>query len=57
MGVMANQSWTCRKPSKGRRVTPAFLRSFVEEVKASGFVADALKRSGQVGALVAPAAP
>jgi len=42
---------------KGRRVTPAFLRSFVEEVKTSGFVADALKRSGQVGALVAPAAP
>ncbi len=42
---------------KGRKVTPAFLHAFVEEMKASGFVADALKRSGQVGALVAPAAP
>lgn len=42
---------------KGRKATPAFLHAFVEEVKASGFVADALKRSGQVGALVAPAAP
>jgi polar amino acid transport system substrate-binding protein len=42
---------------KGRKVTPAFLHAFVEEMKASGFVAAALKRSGQVGALVAPAAP
>lgn len=42
---------------KGRKRTPAFLHAFVEEVKASGFVANALKRSGQVGALVAPAAP
>jgi polar amino acid transport system substrate-binding protein len=31
----------------------AFLRRFVEEVKASGFVADALARSGQ-DATVAP---
>ena len=31
----------------------AFLREFVEEVKASGFVADALARSGQ-DATVAP---
>jgi polar amino acid transport system substrate-binding protein len=33
----------------------AYLKAFVEEMKASGFVADALKRSGQV-AVVAPAA-
>ncbi len=42
---------------KGRTVTPAFLHAFVEEMKASGFVAAALKRSGQAGAVVAPAAP
>lgn len=42
---------------KGRKATPAFLHAFVEEVKASGFVADALRRSGQAGAVVAPAAP
>jgi polar amino acid transport system substrate-binding protein len=42
---------------KGRKVAPAFLRAFVEEMKSSGFVANALRRSGQVGALVAPAAP
>ncbi|MFJ9977467.1 transporter substrate-binding domain-containing protein [Streptomyces cyaneofuscatus] len=33
------------------------LASFVEEMKASGFVADALERHGIEGALVAPAAP
>jgi polar amino acid transport system substrate-binding protein len=42
---------------KGRKTTPVFLHAFVEEAKASGFVADALKRSGQIGALVAPASP
>lgn len=42
---------------KGRLLAPAFLHSFVEEMKASGFVADALRRSGQVGALVAPPSP
>ena len=42
---------------KGRRVAPAFLHAFVEQQKASGFVADALKRSGQVGAVVAPGSP
>lgn len=42
---------------KGRKNASAFLRAFVEEMKASGFVAEGLKRSGQVGALVAPAAP
>ena len=34
----------------------AYLRRFVEEMKASGFVAAALERSGQRDAIVAPAA-
>jgi len=34
-----------------------YLRPFVEEMKASGFVAAALERSGQRDATVAPAAP
>ena len=38
---------------KGRPNGLAFLTSFIEEVKASGFVAEAIKRSGQV-AVVAP---
>lgn len=33
---------------KGRPAAAAYLHSFVEEMKASGFVAEALKRSGQV---------
>jgi len=33
---------------KGRPAAAAYLHAFVEEMKASGFVADALKRSGQV---------
>lgn len=36
--------------------TVAFLRDLVEELKASGFVADALARAGQATDLVAPAA-
>jgi polar amino acid transport system substrate-binding protein len=40
---------------KGRTAGAAYLAKFVEEMKASGFVADALKRSGQV-AKVPPAA-
>lgn len=36
--------------------TVEFLRSFVEEAKASGFVADALARSGRTDAAVAPPA-
>ena len=32
---------------KGKPAGSAYLRSFVEEMKESGFVADALKRSGQ----------
>jgi polar amino acid transport system substrate-binding protein len=39
---------------KGRDLAAGYLRGFVEEMKASGFVADALKRSGQE-ATVAPA--
>ena len=41
---------------QGRETAPAYLRAFVEEMKASGFVADALKRSNQPDAAVAPAA-
>ena len=41
---------------KGRPAGLAFLHAFVEEMKASGFVAKALDRSGQVDAVVAPAA-
>ncbi len=41
---------------KGRRRAQAWLSGFVEEMKASGFVADALRRHGIEGAQVAPAA-
>ncbi|MGE0752611.1 MAG: ABC transporter substrate-binding protein [Variibacter sp.] len=41
---------------QGRNAAAAYLQSFIEEMKASGFVADALKRSGQGEATVAPAA-
>jgi polar amino acid transport system substrate-binding protein len=41
--------------AKGRLAGAAYLRGFIEEMKASGFVADALKRSGQHDATVAPA--
>jgi polar amino acid transport system substrate-binding protein len=40
---------------KGRPAAAAYLRAFIEDVKASGFVADALKRSNQPDAQVAPA--
>jgi polar amino acid transport system substrate-binding protein len=39
---------------KGRSKAAQYLRGFVEEMKASGFVADALKRSNQPDAAVAP---
>ena len=39
---------------KGRDNAARYLGAFVEEMKASGFVADALKRHGIEGALVAP---
>lgn len=41
---------------KGREAGARFLRAFVEEMKASGFVADALRRSNQPDASVAPPA-
>ena len=40
---------------KGRLAAAAYLRGFIEEMKASGFVAAALKRSNQPDAQVAPA--
>jgi polar amino acid transport system substrate-binding protein len=41
---------------KGRLAGAAYLRSFVEEMKASGFVADAIARSNQSAAVAPPAA-
>ncbi|HEY5217053.1 MAG TPA: ABC transporter substrate-binding protein [Pseudolabrys sp.] len=41
---------------KGRTAGAAYLRAFVEDVKASGFVAEALKRSNQSAAVAPPAA-
>jgi polar amino acid transport system substrate-binding protein len=41
---------------KGRLAGAAYLRTFVEEMKASGFVADAIKRSNQSAAVAPPAA-
>src|SRR3954447_1989311 len=41
---------------KGKLAGAAYLRGFIEEMKGNGFVADALKRSGQHDAAVAPAA-
>src|SRR6202030_3250070 len=39
---------------KGREAGARYLHAFIEEMKASGFVADALKRSHQPDAAVAP---
>ena len=39
---------------KGRTAAAAYLRTFIEEMKTNGFVADALKRSNQEDAQVAP---
>ena len=39
---------------KGREAGVRYLRAFVEEMKASGFVAKALQASGQIDAAVAP---
>jgi polar amino acid transport system substrate-binding protein len=41
---------------KGREAGVRYMRSFVEEMKASGFVGQALERHRIEGALVAPAA-
>jgi polar amino acid transport system substrate-binding protein len=42
---------------KGREAGARYLRQFVEEMKASGFVARGLEKSGQADATVAPNAP
>jgi polar amino acid transport system substrate-binding protein len=42
---------------KGRAAAARYLHTFVEEMKASGFVAEGLKRSNQGDAAVAPLAP
>jgi polar amino acid transport system substrate-binding protein len=42
---------------KSRAAAAEYLRAFVEEVKASGFVAEAIARSGVAGVSVAPLAP
>jgi polar amino acid transport system substrate-binding protein len=42
---------------KGREAGARYLRQFVEEMKASGFVAQGLEKSGQGDATVAPKAP
>ena len=41
---------------KGRTAGAEYLRAFVEDVKASGFVAEAIKRSNQQAAVAPPAA-
>ena len=41
---------------KGRTATQAWLSGFIEQMKAAGFVADALQRHGIQGAAVAPRA-
>jgi polar amino acid transport system substrate-binding protein len=38
----------------GRPAAQSYLRGFIEEMKETGFVADALRRSGQLDATVAP---
>jgi polar amino acid transport system substrate-binding protein len=41
---------------KGRDAGARYLSDFIEEMKASGFVAEELRKSGQDPAAVAPAA-
>jgi polar amino acid transport system substrate-binding protein len=43
--------------AKNREASARFLRAFVEEVKASGLVAEAISRNGAQGVSVAPPAP
>ena len=42
---------------KAREAGARYLRRFVEDVKASGFVAGAIARNGVTGVSVAPPAP
>jgi polar amino acid transport system substrate-binding protein len=43
--------------ARGREAGARYLTGFVEEMKASGFVAEALRRHGIEGAAVAPSGP
>jgi polar amino acid transport system substrate-binding protein len=38
---------------KGRAAGAAYLRNFVEEMKAAGFIAESLRRHGVEGAMLA----
>jgi polar amino acid transport system substrate-binding protein len=42
---------------KGRDAGVRYLRKFIEEMKSSGFVANALQKSNQLDAAVAPPSP
>jgi polar amino acid transport system substrate-binding protein len=42
---------------KGREAGARYLRAFIEEAKATGMVAQSLKKSGIVGVSIAPSAP
>jgi len=46
---------TPKKGGESSKAGAAYLAKYVEEMKASGFVADALKRSGQVAQVAPPA--
>ena len=46
---------TPKKGGESSKAGAAYLAKFVEEMKASGFIADALKRSGQVAQVAPPA--
>jgi polar amino acid transport system substrate-binding protein len=46
---------TPKKPGDADKAGNAYLSAFVEEMKASGFVAEGLKRSGQVAKVAPPA--
>ena len=46
---------TPKKGGDSSKAGATYLAKFVEEMKASGFVADALKRSGQVAQVAPPA--
>ena len=46
---------TPKKAGESRTEGAAYLRAFVEDVKASGFVAEALKRSNQQATVAPPA--
>jgi len=57
MRVMAGHFQEIRQAMgtpKGRLAGAAYLKAFIEEMKANGFVADALQRSGQVAVVVPP---